>query len=202
MQTRGRTKPLSRLYLLLYQTQVLDCQFHTRIVWSSEALRIQGYSWKTIQTRVSTLNKCVFFGLCSHPSLWKKPPIARHLSCTSKGTPVSVSPPPFYQLFPQRHFHLEISEWKPDKGIKDYERQRIYIVLTFMYLCVRTCISTYTQLVLSIKILWKDLLSFTLGLEHCLTVWLLSHHPVSKHSHLRNQSTKEHGKTIEFSYSL
>lgn len=27
-----------------YQTQVLDCQFHTRMVWSSEALRIQGYS--------------------------------------------------------------------------------------------------------------------------------------------------------------
>lgn len=27
-----------------YQTQVLDCQFQMRIVWSSEALRIHGYS--------------------------------------------------------------------------------------------------------------------------------------------------------------
>lgn len=28
-----------------YQTQVLDCQFQMRMVWSSEALRIHGYSY-------------------------------------------------------------------------------------------------------------------------------------------------------------
>lgn len=33
-------------FIVTYQTQVLDCQFQMRIVWSSEALRIQGYSYR------------------------------------------------------------------------------------------------------------------------------------------------------------
>lgn len=32
--------------MMPYQTQVLDCQFQMRIVWSSEALRIHGYSYR------------------------------------------------------------------------------------------------------------------------------------------------------------
>ena len=31
-----------------YQMQVRDCQFQTRMVWSSEALITQGYSYRTI----------------------------------------------------------------------------------------------------------------------------------------------------------
>ena len=34
-----------------YQTHVLDCQFHTRIVWSSEALITQGYSYRDKQVQ-------------------------------------------------------------------------------------------------------------------------------------------------------
>lgn len=33
-------------FIATYQTQVLDCQFQMRIVWSSDALRIQGYSYR------------------------------------------------------------------------------------------------------------------------------------------------------------
>lgn len=36
--------PFNLKTMTTYQTQVLDCQFHMRIVWSSEALRIHGYS--------------------------------------------------------------------------------------------------------------------------------------------------------------
>lgn len=37
---------IQQLYSVSYQTQVLDCQFQIRMVWSSEALRIHGYSYK------------------------------------------------------------------------------------------------------------------------------------------------------------
>lgn len=39
-------EPFDLKIMTSYQTQVLDCQFQMRIVWSSEALRIHGYSWR------------------------------------------------------------------------------------------------------------------------------------------------------------
>lgn len=38
--------PFNQNTVTTYQTQVLDCQFQMRMVWSSEALRIHGYSYR------------------------------------------------------------------------------------------------------------------------------------------------------------
>lgn len=137
----ARTKPLRKPCLLLYQTQVLDCQFHTRMVWSSEALRIQGYSWKTIQTKGFNIKQTCSFRFCDHSSLKETFHGLASQPCQQRDhslrfVSLAASSPPFYQLSPHWHLHMETSKWKPDKGIKDPERQITHTVLTCMYMCV------------------------------------------------------------------